>query len=220
MIVIDYIPPNHAPTTFHRVKQLTSFPPFTMGTAEVVSFASEAAYLAGASHTWAERYQVPLSDMAAQVQDHVENWLVGAASGTPFAGGILVIDQMQTLENAKERVWSRVKFQREAKLAEPFFSAGLKFDANVQNITGAAVAAFMSQSAGLPYAEEFTLFDNSVVTLDANQMIAVGLTLANRNSQIYTTARLLRDQILAIESSETVSEGEAIALVAAITWPY
>jgi hypothetical protein len=225
MIFIEHVPPNHAPTTFHRVNKVTTHPPFTMATVEVVSYANEAAYLASASHTWAERYQVPLVDITSSVIDHVENWLVDPLSEQPdgkvmpFGGGIIVVDKMQSLDNAKERVWARVKFQRQARLAEPFMCNGLQYDANVQNITGAAVAAFMKKTAGMPYEETFTLYDNTEAVLDADQMIAVGLTLSNRNSQIYETARVLRARIFAIEASDMVSEAEAIALVAAVVWP-
>lgn len=225
MIFIEHVPPNHGPTNFHRVSKVTSHPPFAMATVEVVSYANEAAYLAGASHTWAERYQVPMSDISTSVLDHIENWLVDPLSEQPdgkimpFGGGIILVDRMQTLENAQERVWSRIKFQRQAKLAEPFTCDGRMYDANVQNITGAAVAAFMQKVAGQPYLETFTLYDNTTADLDADQMIAVGLGLSVRNSAVYETARVLREQIFSIAVSDTVTEQMAIDQVAAITWP-
>lgn len=225
MIVKDYLPDNHAPTTFHRVKQVTLHPPFTMATVEVVSYASEDSYLAGASHLWANRLQIPMVNITGPINDHIENWLIDPASAqldgglSPFGDGIIVGDRMETLENAKERVWTRIKYMRQRKLAEPFLCDGNVFDADVQNVTGSATKAFISVSQGIPYAETYTLADNSVVELDGPQMIAVGLALGDRNSAVYQTARELRELILGVEVSDGMTEQQAIAYVAGINWP-
>lgn len=208
MISKDYIPDNHALTTFHRVKQITSHPPFTMATVEVVSYASEDAFLAGAGNTWANRLQMPLVEMTGALLDHAEAWLIGD-NGSPFAGGLVVIDKTETLENAKERAWNRIKRIRDIKEASDFSCDGHVYQADKARISGACLAALMAQLTEEPYSIEFTLSNNDVITLSAAQMMAVGGALAQHVDGVFATGRLLRDQI---DAAGTIAE------LAAITW--
>jgi len=109
--------------------------------------------------------------------------------------------------------WERIKTSRNEALTAPLTTLYGVFDADTysqKNITDAIAMLQTLAASGYPQTIEYTLFDNTVVTLSTAQMIEVGLTLGQRTQQIYATSRSLRT---AIEAATTIAEVEAI------TWP-
>lgn len=211
MIQKELVVENGASTSFHRIKKMTCHPPFLMMTVQVLSYATEAAYLAGAGNTWNTDVEVPIAALDGPLFEYAEHWLTTAAE-SPFAPGAIVLDQMVTLENAKDRTWNRMKLIRDAKEAEPFEFNGWLFDSDKVKVTGAAFAAFMAHTAGQPYSINFTLADNSVVVLNAQQMMGAGVALLSRIDAVHQIGRTLRDLIYAPET-------DTFEKIAAISWP-
>ncbi|MGX9773399.1 DUF4376 domain-containing protein [Janthinobacterium aestuarii] len=125
------------------------------------------------------------------------------------AGADLWIDT-KTLEGTRISTWARIKLAREAAELSDFTCAGLRYQADKARITGAAHMALLAQVAGLPYSIDWTLSDNTTVTLDAAGMIAVGAALVAQVSGAFAIARGLR---------ELIATEETIGQLEAIVWP-
>jgi len=137
------------------------------------------------------------------------------ASGAPptvgtwrWQGGAWL--RVLTLDEAKGMAWGRVKAARELALAGNFNALGVVFQINPVNITGATLAAMRAQAAALPYAQTWVLADNSITTLDAADMIAVGEACAAAVDAIWQISIGLRAQIDAASS---------VAEVDGLDWP-
>ena len=116
----------------------------------------------------------------------------------------------RALSDAQSQAWIRIKGVRTTKEAAPFVCDGVTYDANKTNITGGVQMAIIAKSAGTAFSVNWILADNTTRTLNADQMIAVGVTLGNIVDNIYDTAYGLRTKI---ENTKTISDADAI------TWP-
>lgn len=132
---------------------------------------------------------------------------------SPWLGGT-VVPTSTPLDEARTRRWALIKLQREEFIARPIDLAGVgKFDADpksAENIKGAVQLAILAQAAGQPWQVDWTMFDNSVRSLTAGEVIALGQALGQRVDQAHQTARTLR---AAIEAAQTVAQLEVIS------WP-
>lgn len=110
----------------------------------------------------------------------------------------------------RDAAWERIKSARSAAEQEGFLCNGVRYDADpisCQRIASAVVLAMLALQAGAPYSIEWTTFDNTSVTLDANGMIGVGLACGTYIAGIFSQARALREQI---ESATSADELDAI----------
>lgn len=120
-----------------------------------------------------------------------------------------------TLEQLKALKWAEMKAARrdaiQAPLATPYgtFDADEEARINIAQTAQFAQTEAQSLAPGANPAIEFTLHDNSVVTLTAQQMIQVALLLASQVQTAYARGRQVR---VAIEAAATPEA------VAAITW--
>ena len=115
------------------------------------------------------------------------------------------------LEDQKLALWERVKAIRDARIETgPATVPGVgQFDTDATsrlNVNGAVTMALIAQAAGAPFSIGWKLYDNSIVELDAAQMIAAGLAVGQHVSACHARAQALG---LAIEAA-----GDAEALVA------
>lgn len=108
---------------------------------------------------------------------------------------------MRTLEQAQAQAWQRIKAARAVAEKKPFISGGNLFDADVDRLMPAVQ---MASILGAAYTVQWTLADNTHVTLDAAAMIAAGAALAARNNNIFDQARELRTAIAACLSNSDV----------------
>lgn len=116
----------------------------------------------------------------------------------------------KTLASSKTSAWERIKQARTEAECSNFICHGEAYQANKENISCAAQLASQAQAAGEAYLIDWTLADNSIATLDAAGMIAVGAALAVHISETFAIARNLREQIAAAVSIEQAD---------AIQWP-
>ena len=116
----------------------------------------------------------------------------------------------RTLVSVKAHTWERIKAARNAAETADFMCGGRLYQADKDRIVGAAQLALMARAAGQPYSIDWTLSDNTHVTLDASGMIAVGAALGAHVAEAFAIGIHLRQQIAAATSFEELD---------AIVWP-
>ncbi len=129
---------------------------------------------------------------------------------TKYSGGTYFQAAVGTdLDVAKARKWEEIKAKRQQVETGGFDAAGLgRFDSDSESrekIIGAVTGAHIAQVAGQPFSIDWTLADNTPVTLGAGQMILVGLTLLAHIDQTHQKSRGLYAEIQAAETVEAVS---------------
>jgi hypothetical protein len=98
-----------------------------------------------------------------------------------------------TIDQARENAWAAAKAERDKAEAADFEYGGVLYQPDVAKITGAVLAALLPRPTDAPpFSIDWTVSDNSVVTLDASQVIGLGLTLTARINAIHQQGRTLR----------------------------
>ncbi|MEO8296354.1 MAG: DUF4376 domain-containing protein [Burkholderiales bacterium] len=113
----------------------------------------------------------------------------------------------RTIADLRAAKWVAIKVDRARAEAAPLVVAGCTFDAgptSQQRIAGAVQLALIG---GAAFSIDWTLADNTVTTLSAPEMVAVGLALGAQVSAAHERARTLRT---AIEAATTAAEVEAV----------
>lgn len=121
---------------------------------------------------------------------------------------------MRSVASARAAAWVRIKAARDVAEVADFTCDGNHYQANRDRINEAVTDAIMAQLAGTPYLNVWTLSDNTTLTLDGPQMMAIGAALAQRNKAIFATSVALREEIAAVTDSPTAN-----AELDAINWP-
>lgn len=207
-LAIELLTMNQAVSEFHIVKRLEIDFQTSLMMVTVLSYASEAAYLAGGSTVQSLPIRMPLDALAYPVDDSVHAWLTTDES-SPFIGAEIVPDNANTLDAAQDRAWSRMKVIRTQRESGNFvFEDGI-YQADVPRITGAATLALMAQLSGTEFSTTWTLTDNSVRSLTGAQVMGLGVAVGKYVDDLYNVARVKRAQIYAATS---------IANVNFITW--
>lgn len=116
----------------------------------------------------------------------------------------------RTLDSVKASTWARIKQARALAEAADFVCCGATYQADKDRIVGAAQLALMAQAAGQSYSIDWTLSDNTHLTLDASGMIAVGAALGAHVADAFAIGLHLRGQIAAATSFDALE---------AIVWP-
>lgn len=117
-----------------------------------------------------------------------------------------------TIAEVRLTKWAEMKLAREAAITEPLTTPYGVFDADrlsQTNITNAILLLQNLAALGTPDTVDFTLANNSTVTLTTAQMVQVGVCLGAQSQAAYAMGVLKR---AAIEAATT------IAAVEAITW--
>lgn len=124
----------------------------------------------------------------------------------------------QTLEDAKLAKWAEVKELRDILEQGPAptpLGNVQTDDASKIKISGLVQMAQIAISALEPFTEHFTMADNTVVEVDALEMISIGVAAGQYVSAVHATARALR---VAITACTTIEEVEAVDVEGA-GWP-
>lgn len=100
--------------------------------------------------------------------------------------------EIATLAEAQANAWAAAKKARGEAESADFEFAGTLYQPDVAKITGAFLAALLPRAESDPFAIDWTVADNSVVTLTAPQVMALGLTLTARINSIHQQGRQLR----------------------------
>lgn len=134
---------------------------------------------------------------------------------------VLVVSTVApALDDKKLALWEQVKFLRHAKIYGGVNIPGLGlFDSKpeaIQNVAGAALTALILTVSGTPelFSAEWTLADNSTVTLSAANMLQVQIGGTQFINAVHARARVLRTAIF-----EAATEGALSSLDLATGWP-
>lgn len=112
-----------------------------------------------------------------------------------------------TVDGLRMVIWEQTKAKRDAVIDGGAASALGVVDSDApsrSNISGAVLGALIAQSASAPFTIEWTAKDNSVHTLDAAQMIALGLAVLSHVNAAHDNARALRSEIEAAADVSTL----------------
>lgn len=115
-------------------------------------------------------------------------------------------EYVRGLEDVKADKWKQIKQARNIEEFGGFEWDGSRFDSNAisqQRIAGAAQMAAINPA----FTVDWTLADNTVRELDAQEMISVGVALSGHVAAAHAKARDLRQQI---EAAQTEEEVEAV----------
>lgn len=117
----------------------------------------------------------------------------------------------RTLQDRKDAKWEAIKVSRASLIDAPLLTPYGTFDSDASartSITDAVLMLKSMEDMGQAGTIDFTLANNSVITLTTAQMVEVGLLLGQKVQQAYTTSRARRVQI---EAATTPAEVEAVA---------
>ncbi|MDP4299937.1 DUF4376 domain-containing protein [Leptothrix discophora] len=117
----------------------------------------------------------------------------------------------RTLLEVQLAKWEEIKVSRSVEIDTTMSTPYGPFQCRAedrQNITDSILLAQTLTAMSQPVAIQWTLADNSVTTLDAAQMVTVGLLLGQKVQAAHAKARVLRT---AIEAATTIAEVEAIS---------
>jgi hypothetical protein len=146
------------------------------------------------------------------------DYVVPTSEGDAFFGWVKIADGLP-LEDLQADLWKSVKAMRADKKAAgtpiPGIGTVQTDDVSTQNITGLVTMAQIAASTQQPFSEPFTLADNTVVDLDAAQMVALGVAVGKYVSDVYAKARELREVIHASD----VTPADLSALDITVGWP-
>ena len=123
-----------------------------------------------------------------------------------------------TLAELKAAKWETVRIMRESHIGGGCSTPSGVMDTTLvsrTNISGAVQMASLAMAASQAFEIDWTIADNSTVTLDGLAMIAVGIAVGAHVAACHAVARALRVEI---EAAEDVEELEAIDPEGA-AWP-
>lgn len=141
------------------------------------------------------------------------------ACASPVLIGEIEIDPDPdaVLDAAKKEMRRRINAERDLQEAKPFSYLGKRFDADERSVTrimGAVQAAQAALAAGAPFSVDWVCADNTVVTLDAQQTIALPAALSQRVYAVHMHGRALKAQV---EAAASLDDLAAIDITAG--WP-
>jgi len=114
-----------------------------------------------------------------------------------------------TLEQSRLDRWEEAKLVREEKINGGCMTPFGKADSDPEsrsNISGAVQMANFALASQENYEVEWTMFDNSIVTLNALEMIAMGIAVGQHVNACHTAARNVRNEIDLATSIESLDQ--------------
>lgn len=132
------------------------------------------------------------------------------ACASPVLIGEIEIDPDHdaVLDAAKKEMRRRVNAERDLQEVKPFSYLGKRFDADERSVTrimGAVQAAQAALAAGAPFSVGWVCADNTIVTLDAQQTIALPAALTQRVYAVHLRARALKADVDAAASLDDLA---------------
>jgi hypothetical protein len=128
-----------------------------------------------------------------------DSWEIVCEHDGPPPEGAVIQDGtwVVPLTVLQDRAWETVKGIREEKLrvAPTSFGVAQTDLESMAKINGLVSMAMLATQSGAPFAETFTMADNSEVDMDAGQMIQFGLAVGTHIAAVHAKARDLRRAI-------------------------
>jgi hypothetical protein len=205
-MIIKTISTANGAAQYHVLKKIDSLKPFTTLTLTVDSYFDEATFQAGGNALSRYTLYASVPESMDGLESFAENWLITDAS-SPITGGVITADTSDSLEAAQARAWVKVKAIRAEQELGNFIYDGGEYQCDSTRVTGAVTMALMAKLAGQPFSIGWTLADNSVRTLDGDQMIAMGAAAGKYVDSVFAIARGLR---VRIEAAKKLDELDSI----------
>lgn len=118
---------------------------------------------------------------------------------------------VRTNADLRATQWEKLKKSRDSAEYGGFVWDGSTFDSDLTSqsrIQGASQMAILAKSGEQAFLIEWTLADNSIRTLNADEMIGVGMAMGMHITAVHTQGRAKREEI---NNATTVEEIEAVA---------
>lgn len=157
---------------------------------------------------------IPVPTMEITNEQHVDFFARGQRHKVVNKVWTYVEPAAPSIDVLKEQAWQEVKAKRDAleQAGAPYLNKVL--DSDEKSVTRITVAVQAAQAAiasnTVNFALNWTMQDNTVVTLTAAQVCGMAVALAAHSDALHKTARDLRTKIEAATSAEEL---------AAIKWP-
>lgn len=119
---------------------------------------------------------------------------VGSNKTLDFGTAVLAKWKVLEAQQTRDLAWEHLKYQRDQRLREGFTWNGMVFDSDPQsraNITDTVLMAITAPSMTI----DWTLADNSVVTLTASDVIELGAALGMFVANIYDETRIAKEAL-------------------------
>lgn len=132
--------------------------------------------------------------------------IFGRPDGKKLVQAGAFVDRIDTLEEVKAKAWEAIKARRAALSLSPFQFQGKAIDNDAESaalIADRAARARDAVAAGETLQTQWTTQDNSVLVLDAAQMVALSVARSDYIDSLHEIARGLREQLL---TSDTIAE--------------
>lgn len=103
------------------------------------------------------------------------------------------------LATARAAKWEQIKADRDAAEFGTFIYEGMEFDGDAvakSRLEGACLFVVVLQMQGQPFQTDWTLHDNTVVSLTGEQLISAAIARAGHVDAVFARGRQLRDLIL------------------------
>lgn len=113
-------------------------------------------------------------------------------------GKVVPIEQVESLDEIKAKKWAEIKARRDQAEFDSFTYNGMQFDGDLdaQRRLGNYISVSKTAiAAEQPFSVDFTLADNTVVTLTAKDFLGIELAKANQIAEVFSKAAALRERI-------------------------
>lgn len=107
----------------------------------------------------------------------------------------------------KEQAKQGISDARNVAEVQGFTAFGKLFDSDPRAVQRISVAVQAAQAVGETFSIEWTCADNSTITLDHDQMLALPAFMADAANALHTKSRMLK---AAIDAAQTLEEVESI----------
>ena len=145
--------------------------------------------------------QIPQStDIAPTTAYHVFDGKKWTQAGSLYQAAV---------EAAKQDKRAELNNMRDQKIAAGFLFMEKRFDSDaqsVQKINGAATMALIAKTENQPFSMNWTTKDNSEVSLNADQMIGLGVHCAAYIDRLHHQCVTIKEELMALSSLKEIAE--------------
>lgn len=197
IIILEQTLPNLAVARYHRLHAIEI--DSNRVVARVNSYATEAQ----ANLLWQDQYEVSSSALSANPMLSVAESLV--AVGGPFEGGALISPTMGDFAIARARLKQAIKELRNQADWGGCDTPSGRIDSDAASQLKINGAVSLALVLGESFTVNWRMSDNSIVTLDAPAMIAIGIAVATKVAACQLRKNALDAEVAAAETLEDLA---------------
>jgi hypothetical protein len=201
--------PQGAAANVHRVQKIEITP--AMINITVSSFVDDTSQLL----VWQDAVEMPLIEFSTgSYPDNVYEWLVSPAG--PFPAGAVVTEAPE-LETKKMTTKVSINILRAKEIAKGCTTLSGVVDTDevsLRNIMATYQTAVLAMITEQPFSTDWRLKNDTLVTLNAMDMIAIGNAVLGRVKLCYENSWALKEQI---DAATDISELEQVSITSG--WP-